>query len=344
MAKIELKNIYKTYDEKVVLKNISITINEGELTALLGSSGSGKTTILNGISGLIEFDKGNVLINNKIVDNVPIEKRNAVLVDQNLLLFPHMTVASNIAFGLRMRKVKKSIINGKVTELIELVDLIGQEKKYPNELSGGQKQRVAIARALAIEPNVLLLDEPFSKLDITLRKNMQIFVRELQKKLNMTTILVTHNKQEALSMADQVAVLINGEIKQYAPPNIIYEKPISKEVSDFFGKRNYISGKIEKGNFITKLGTFKTSLQDLKHVTFMFRPEEIILGEKKETSIIGTITSKIYFGDNVTYTIKTSNQEMYYSTYMQKDIPVNNEVYVNLDFKKGVYFREEDLC
>lgn len=339
MAKIQLENIYKEYDNKDVLKNISITINEGELVALLGSSGSGKTTILHGISGIISFDEGNVLINDKIMNQVPIEKRNAVLVDQNLLLFPHMTVESNIAFGLKMRKKDKSYIKKKVDELIELVELQGHEEKFPSELSGGQKQRVAIARALAIEPNVLLLDEPFSKLDINLRKNMQIFVRKLQKKLNMTTILVTHDKEEALSMSDKVALLIDGEIKQYGKPYEIYEKPVSREVSEFFGLRNYVSGKIVDGKIISEIGVFDTSLKDSKTITFIFRPEEVLIRDRTDNSIKGTIVSQVYSGDKVTYTIKTLNQEFYCATHGNIHIEVNSEVFLNLDFENAHYIK-----
>lgn len=336
MGKVQLKNIYKEYNGKEVLKNININIKSGELVALLGSSGSGKTTILHGITGIIHFDKGNIIINNEIIDNVAIEKRGSVLVDQNLLLFPHMTVESNIAFGMRIKKISKSIIKEKVADLIKLLELIGHEKKYPNQLSGGQMQRVALARALAIEPSVLLLDEPFSKLDISLRKNMQFFVKNLQKKLNMTTLLVTHDKEEALSMADKVALLIDGEIKQFSTPREIYEKPISRQVSDFFGKRNYISGKIIDGKFISKLGIFKTNVKDSSSITFMFRPEEIHFGDKKEGSVVGTVKSRIYSGDKINYTIKVLDEEIYCST--QNNIQIDKEVYINLDFNDRVYF------
>lgn len=339
MAKIQLKDVCKAYDGKDVLKNINITINEGELVALLGSSGSGKTTILNGISGIINFDVGSIIINDQIIDEVPIQKRNSVMVDQSLLLFPHMSVESNIAFGLKMRKKDKRYIRSKVDELIELVELKGHEEKFPNELSGGQKQRVAIARALAVEPNVLLLDEPFSKLDINLRKNMQIFVKNLQKKLNMTTILVTHDKEEALSMADRVALLIEGQIMQYDKPNKIYERPANKQVSDFFGKRNYISGTIKDGSLITKLGVFKTTFKDCKNITFVLRPEEINISNKSYFNINGIIESKVYLGDKIVYTIKTLNQELYCCTYGSQNFDLKSEVFINLDFENAHFFK-----
>ncbi|KAB3535315.1 ABC transporter ATP-binding protein [Alkaliphilus pronyensis] len=338
MAIIYLKNINKSYDNKVVLKDINLIINEGQLVVLLGPSGSGKTTLLHGIAGMIDFDQGDIFFGDQLMNHVSIDKRNAVLVDQNLLLFPHMTVESNIAFGLKMRRVKKSVIKQKVDELIRLLELEGHEKKYPNELSGGQMQRVAIARALAIEPEVLLLDEPFSKLDIMLRKNMQEFVRALQKKLNITLIMVTHDQEEALSMADQVALLLYGEIKQYASPNEIYEKPVSKEVADFFGVRNYFEGKIIDGEFHSPLGRFSTHLSDCEKITFMFRPEQISFGEKQKDSIEGIVKRRVYSGDKVMYTIDVRDFEIYVSSFIHKDFKVGEEVALQANFDKAVYF------
>lgn len=338
MAKIHLKGINKSYDNKVVLQDINLVIDEGKLTVLLGPSGSGKTSLLHGIAGIIEFDSGDIYFDNQLMKYVPIDKRNAVLVDQNLLLFPHMTVESNIAFGLKMRKVKRSVINEKVKELIRLLELIGHEKKYPNELSGGQMQRVAIARALAIEPEVLLLDEPLSKLDIVLRKNMQEFVRTLQQKLNITIIMVTHDQEEALSMADKVALLINGEIKQYASSNEIYEKPASREVADFFGIRNYFEGKISDGRFYSVLGTFNTRLSDCEKITFMFRPEQISFGKELKDSIDGIVKKRVYSGDKVMYTINAIDLEITVSCFINKDFNVGDKVYFQLDYDNAVYF------
>lgn len=338
MAKIYLKGNKKSYDKKVVLKDINMVIEEGQLTVLLGPSGSGKTTLLHGIAGIINFDQGDIYFGSELMNYVSIDKRNAVLVDQNLLLFPHMTVEANIAFGLKMRRVKKSIVNEKVTDLIKLMELIGHEKKYPNELSGGQMQRVAIARALAIEPVVLLLDEPFSKLDIMLRKNMQEFVRTLQQKLKITLLMVTHDQEEALSMADSVALLINGEIKQYASPKEIYEKPVSREVADFFGLRNYIEGEIIDGKFHCTLGTFPTNLTDFKKITFMFRPEQIAFCEKQEDCISGIVKKRVYSGDKVMYTIFAGDFEINACSFLFKNYDIEEKVYLQFKFDKAVYF------
>ncbi|MEG1647124.1 MAG: ABC transporter ATP-binding protein, partial [Clostridia bacterium] len=203
-------------------------IKEGEIVSLLGKSGCGKSTTLQIIAGLIQPDSGDILFNQSSVLNVCTQKRNAVIVFQDYLLFPHMTVYENIEFGLKMKGEKKYIRKLKVYKLIELVKLKGFEEEYPSQLSGGQKQRVAIARTLAINPKVLLLDEPFSNLDINLRNEMREFVLDLQKKLKITTILVTHDKEEALMMSDKIAVMIDGSINQFDTPINLYKKPTSK--------------------------------------------------------------------------------------------------------------------
>jgi ABC-type Fe3+/spermidine/putrescine transport system ATPase subunit len=338
MARITLKNISKSYDQKNVLNNINMIIEEGKFTVLLGPSGSGKTTLLHGIAGLVSFDQGDIFFYDKLMNHVSIDKRNAVLVDQNLLLFPHMNVKDNIAFGLKMRRVNKHEIQQKVEELVRLLELNGHEHKYPNELSGGQMQRVAIARALAIGVEVLLLDEPFSKLDIVLRKNMQEFVRNLQQTLKVTILMVTHDQEEALSMADKVALLINGEIKQYDTPHQIYEKPVSKEVADFFGVRNYIRGSIMNGKLMTEIGNFDTTLLDHESITFMFRPEEVILNPKHRDGIKGVILKRVYSGDKIVYTIKVHKLCLVVSSFTHKDYQIDDEVSLNLMFDQAVYF------
>ena len=249
MSSVKLVNITKSFDEKIVLEDINIDIKNGELVSLLGVSGCGKSTTLQLIAGLINPDSGDIIFNDKSVLNTPTGKRDAVIVFQDYLLFPHMSVYENIEFGLKMKNINKKIRKDKVKELIKLVKLNGYENKYPSELSGGQKQRVAIARTLAINPKVLLLDEPFSNLDINLRNEMREFVLNLQKKLNITTILVTHDKEEALIMSDKIAVMVNGKIEQFDKPETLYQKPRTKSVANIFGERNYIKGKIENEVF-----------------------------------------------------------------------------------------------
>ncbi|PKM55341.1 MAG: ABC transporter ATP-binding protein [Firmicutes bacterium HGW-Firmicutes-5] len=338
MSKIKMNRLSKAYDGNQVIHNIDMEVGEGELVVLLGPSGSGKTTLLHGIAGLVHMDQGSIYFDDECIDQVPIEKRNAVLVDQSLLLFPHMTLSQNIGFGLKMRGMHKKLIDEKVKKLIALLELGGHENKRPNEISGGQMQRVAIARALAIEPRVLLLDEPFSKLDIVLRKNMQKFVRDLQKKLGITMIMVTHDKEEALSMADKVAVLLDGTIQQFDTPDKVYESPASRAVADFFGMRNYIEGYVENGRLITALGAFKTHHNEGLKLTYVFRPEEILMNHEVQGGTQGVILNRTYLGDKITYEIACKDLILHHITLQHKAFQPGDTVTVNFDFKNAVYF------
>ncbi len=277
MSKVKLINLVKKFDNKKILNNINLKIEEGELVSLLGPSGCGKSTTLKLIAGLIKADGGDILFNEESVLNVDIQNRGAVIVFQDYLLFPHMNIYDNIDFGLKIKKEKKEIRKEKVNNLISLVKLEGMENKYPSELSGGQKQRVAIARALAVKPEILLLDEPFSNLDIILRDEMREFVLEIQKKLNITTILVTHDKEEALMMSDKVAIMLDGEIKQFDSPKALYTNPLCIEVADFFGERNYIMGTVKENVLISDIGEFKVNYKDIDKIRVMISPENIAI-------------------------------------------------------------------
>ncbi|MCG8541959.1 MAG: ABC transporter ATP-binding protein [Clostridia bacterium] len=342
MYKIELKNISKVFENKRVLKGINLIVNEGEMLSLLGPSGCGKTTTLKIIAGLFSPDCGDILFNGKSIVNIPVEKRGAVIVFQDYLLFPHMTVEENIAFGLKMAKIKKPKRRVKVREMIDLVKLDGCEKKYPSELSGGQKQRVAIARALAIEPKVLLLDEPFSNLDTRLRESMRIFVCDIQKKLGITTILVTHDKEEALLTSHRVAVILDGEIKQIGTPAEVYEKPSSPLVADFFGEKNYLEGEIIKGFFVCKMGKFKTGFDKYPRVMAMIRPEEIELTDSEEGSgFWGRILSKQYAGDKIYYKLSANDIQLKCMANSKNMFEANQRVWLKIDFEKTIFFKAE---
>lgn len=339
MYKIELKNVSKVFENKKVLKNINLTVNEGEMVSLLGPSGCGKTTTLKIVAGLFSPDCGDILFNGKSIAHIPVEKRGAVIVFQDYLLFPHMTVEENIAFGLKMAKVKRAKRIERIKEMIELVKLEGHEKKYPSELSGGQKQRVAIARALAIEPKMLLLDEPFSNLDTRLRESMRSFVCDIQKKLKITTLLVTHDKEEALMTSDKVAVMLDGEIKQFGSPEEIYEKPISPLVADFFGEKNYLKGEIKNGIFQCKVGNFETSFNKYSKVVAMIRPEEIEITDSEQNSGLWVkILSKQYAGDKIYYTLLTDNTKLKCVTNSKNVFEIDQRVWLKIDFDKVVFF------
>lgn len=303
---LELKEIKKSFTEgEAVLDNISLEISKGEFITLLGSSGCGKTTTLRIIAGLEQPDAGSVWLDGREVTGLEPNQRDVNTVFQNYALFPHMNVAENIGYGLKLKKVPKSEIRKKVSQMLELVQLEGYEKRKPSELSGGQKQRVAIARALVNNPKVLLLDEPLGALDLQLRRAMQIELKHLQKKLGITFIYITHDQEEAINMSDRIAVMKDGRIEQIGTPDEIYNHPKTSYVATFVGNANILHGvaeNIQGENAIVKIGNdrvivkLETSQQDTgdtrakqylaagEKVTLAVRSENILL---QETAVIG---------------------------------------------------------
>ena len=262
---LELKEIKKSFTEgEAVLDNISLEISKGEFITLLGSSGCGKTTTLRIIAGLEQPDAGSVWLDGKEVTGLEPNQRDVNTVFQNYALFPHMNVAENIGYGLKLKKVPKSEIRKKVSQMLELVQLEGYEKRKPSELSGGQKQRVAIARALVNNPKVLLLDEPLGALDLQLRRAMQIELKHLQKKLGITFIYITHDQEEAINMSDRIAVMKDGRIEQIGTPDEIYNHPKTSYVATFVGNANILHGvaeSIQGENAIVKIGNDKVNVK-----------------------------------------------------------------------------------
>ena len=307
---LELKEIKKSFTEgEAVLDNISLEISKGEFITLLGSSGCGKTTTLRIIAGLEQPDAGSVWLDGREVTGLEPNQRDVNTVFQNYALFPHMNVAENIGYGLKLKKVPKSEIRKKVSQMLELVQLEGYERRKPSELSGGQKQRVAIARALVNNPKVLLLDEPLGALDLQLRRAMQIELKHLQKKLGITFIYITHDQEEAINMSDRIAVMRDGRIEQIGTPDEIYNHPKTSYVAIFVGNANILHGvaeSIQGQNAIVKIGNdkvivkLKTSQQDTKdtgakqhltageNVTLAVRSENILLQEAAAIGDTGT--------------------------------------------------------
>ena len=303
---LELKEIKKSFTEgEAVLDNISLEISKGEFVTLLGSSGCGKTTTLRIIAGLEQPDTGSVWLDGREVTGLEPNQRDVNTVFQNYALFPHMNVAENIGYGLKLKKVPKSEIRKKVSQMLELVQLEGYEKRKPSELSGGQKQRVAIARALVNNPEVLLLDEPLGALDLQLRRAMQIELKHLQKKLGITFIYITHDQEEAINMSNRIAVMKDGRIEQIGTPDEIYNHPKTSYVATFVGNANILHGvaeSIQGENAIVKIGNdrvivkLETSQQDTENtgakqylsagekVTLAVRSENILL---QEAAVIG---------------------------------------------------------
>ncbi|MBB6215521.1 ABC-type sugar transport system ATPase subunit [Anaerosolibacter carboniphilus] len=328
--KIDLQNITKKYGEDKILEDVNIQVKEGRLLSILGASGAGKTTILKIISGLVRQDEGRVMIDGMDISDCPVEKRNIGYVFQSPLLFPHMTVEENIRFGLEIKKWHGGRAKERIGQLLKLLQIEGLEKRMPSMISGGQQQRVAIARALAPEPEILLMDEPFSSLDPTLRYEMGELIKEIQEKCNLTVVFVTHDRNESLALSHEIAILIDGKIAQMNSPQNIYNKPCSKAVAQFMGSCNFISGKVEGGTFYSNLGEFKAINEQDGEKTLFIRPEQIrIDGEGKEF-IIKSCKS---MGKEVIYTVGTENVELLVETIGHKIFEIGQ--HVGLLFPQG---------
>ena len=315
MSSVELKSIVKKYGAVTAVASIDLSVESGEFVTLLGPSGCGKTTTLRMVAGFIRPTSGTLSIGDVDMTGVPPHKRTVGLVFQNYALFPHMSVRKNVEFGLKMQKVLTSERAPRVQEALELVQLEALGERMPSELSGGQQQRVALARALVIRPDVLLLDEPFGALDKQLRDHMRVELRELQQKLKISTLFVTHDQDEALSMSDRIVVMSEGKVSQIGSPTDIYEKPKSRFVADFIGRSNILSAKIEdKGKIINAEGLKLPNKQEKPYKTegfsVMIRPECVAIsksGSKKSSSttdITGKITSIIYLGSIIQYGVQ----------------------------------------
>lgn len=297
---ISLKNISVKFDGERILNDINLEIKDKEFVTLLGPSGCGKTTTLRIIGGFITPNGGKVLFEDKEINDIPPHKRNVNTVFQRYALFPHLNVYENIAFGLRVKKLPEKVINQRVGEMLELVNLMGYEKRSVNRLSGGQQQRVAIARALINRPKVLLLDEPLGALDLKLRKEMQIELKRIQQSLEITFIYVTHDQEEALTMSDTVVVMNNGDIQQIGTPVDIYNEPVNAFVADFIGESNILDGLMIK-DCLVEIGGREFECVDSGFgentpVDVVIRPEDVKLVSPDGEKINGLVQSVIFKG------------------------------------------------
>jgi ABC-type Fe3+/spermidine/putrescine transport system ATPase subunit len=296
---VALTQLTKTYGAFTAVHQLSLNIPSGQITALLGPSGCGKTTTLKMLAGLIEPTSGEIAFDGNSVLNVPAERRGAVMVFQNHLLFPYLSVAENVAFGLKMRGVDEKATAHQVSELLAHVQLAGFEKRKPHELSGGQQQRVALARALITQPRVLLLDEPLSNLDAHLRDEMRELILRLQRERGITTVVVTHDQQEAVILADAIALLFHGELQQFAEPRAFYERPVNERVARFFGGSNFLHGTKTGLAIATPHGIFHAPVSPLTGpVTFTVRPEAIQLVSEShlENVVRVQVVESVYVG------------------------------------------------
>ena len=322
MSYLRINGIKKSFKKTEVLKNINIDIEKGELVCFLGPSGCGKTTLLRIIAGLEKNDFGEIDLNGKNISKLEPSKRNIGIVFQNYALFPNLTIGENIAYGLVNKKISKKEINEKVDEMLKLIGLSSHKDKYPSEISGGQQQRVALARAIVLKPDILLLDEPLSALDAKVRENLRGEIKRIQKALNITTIMVTHDQEEALTMGDKIIVFNNGEVMQEGTPEEIYYRPINDFTADFIGKINFVDQENGKVSYI--------------------RPEcvefsnEFILGYKegivKDIEFRGNVYRVLVCLENIDVFIDMSSKEK-----NSLNIKVKRPIYVKLNSVTGVY-------
>lgn len=349
---VSLKGISKTYDNEVkVVKNIDLDIYEGEFLTILGASGCGKTTTLRMIAGFEDVSSGDIYIDGSSVIGVPPYKRQVNTAFQSYALFPHLSVYDNIAYGLKVKKVPKAEIHERVSHMLSLIRLDGYEKRKPAQLSGGQKQRVSIARALINNPKVLLLDEPLGALDLNLRKQMQLELKTMQKKLGITFIYITHDQEEALTMSDRIAVMHKGILEQVCPPKELYMKPKTKYVAEFIGESNIFEGvvkgensnsytvAIESGNILCSGDDFAVG----EMVYVCIRPEKIRISKKAESgnSLPAEIKEQIFTGNIMKHIAVLSNGHEIkvadISSY--NDINIGDKVYLEWDSEDAVMIK-----
>ena len=320
---IEFKNVVKRFGDFTALNHVSLNIPKGAFVTLLGPSGCGKTTLMRQLAGFSEPDEGDILVDGKRMNGLPPFKRNTPLVFQEYALFPHMTVYENISYGLKLNKTPKEEMDRRVAEMLKMFNLVGLEKRFPKEMSGGQQQRVAFARALVMGQEILLLDEPLSNLDAKLRVEVRTELRQIQQKLGITTIYVTHDQDEALSMSDIIAVMRGGCIEQIGSPWEIYFRPANRFVADFVGTVNFLTAKVlthENGivtadhNGMALRVPSEVPVEDGETVTLVVRPECIRLAEPGETvpegqALDGMIENYSFLGRMIRYWVRVGDEQ-----------------------------------
>ena len=321
MSAVEVNGVTKRYGETAALDGVTLDFADGSFCSLLGPSGSGKTTLLRAIAGFIEPDSGEITIGGVSVENIPVRRRGIGMVFQNYALFPHMTVFDNVAFGLAVRGTPAAEIAGRVRDMLALVRLAGFEERKPRQLSGGQQQRVALARALVTKPKVLLLDEPLGALDRRLREEMQIELRQIQRSVGITTIFVTHDQEEALTLSDRIAIIDQGRVVQVGAPNDVYERPETAFAARFLGDANFMEGVAGADGMVatTAFGPVRTA-DPLPNagapVMLAVRPEKMRLvkstdvaeDDRGDNRIDGTLRQTVFSGNSVTYIVAAGDE------------------------------------
>jgi spermidine/putrescine ABC transporter ATP-binding subunit len=333
MSTVDVRGVSKRYGETSALDDVSLTLANGEFFGLLGPSGSGKTTLLRAIAGFVEPDGGEIRIDGQDVSGLPIHRRDIGMVFQNYALFPHMSVYDNVAFSLSVRRTSPGEIARRVGEMLELVRLSGYEGRRPRQLSGGQQQRIALARALVSRPRVLLLDEPLGALDKSLRQQMQIELRQIQREVGITTVFVTHDQEEALTLSDRIAIFRDGYVVQIGTPQAVYERPATAFAAEFLGAANFLTGRVgtRKDGYArvilddaSEVATGDPLPVEATQVRLSIRPEKFSihlhqhppeLGGKPVNVLPGRIVQPIYMGASITYRIAVAGTE--FSVFQQ---------------------------
>ena len=345
MSDLKISNLCKSFPgmHRPAVNNVSLDIKSGGLIAFLGPSGCGKTTILKMITGLFQPDSGDITLDNASLLPIATEKRGVVMVFQNYLLFPYMNVSENVGFALKMKGVEKGEIDKKVKEMLELVKLPDIGDRKPKQLSGGQQQRVALARALISKPRLLLLDEPLSNLDAHLRDEMRELIVTIQQKLNVTTVFVTHDQEEAVLLADKIALIFDGELQSFASPKEYYEVPVNERAARFFGGVNFLKSTINNNKIETEIGPINYQQKNRNELSsnhlLTIRPENIEISKTntyKENYFSGIVTSIIFSGTNTRYKVKVKDTVLDCSVQSVglKEISQNDNVFVHLPPEK----------
>jgi spermidine/putrescine ABC transporter ATP-binding subunit len=359
---IQLEKVVKRFGTLEAVSHVSLEIRDGELFTLLGPSGCGKTTILRLIGGFHKPDQGEIYFDQKPVSTIPPYERNIGMVFQNYALWPHMTIFDNIAYGLKLKKLSKAEISSKVLQALKLVNLMGLDKRYPGQLSGGQQQRVALARALVLNPHVLLLDEPLSNLDAKIRLQVRAEIRKLQKELGITTIYVTHDQEEALTISDRIAVINHGKLQQIGSPRDLYAKPENPFVADFIGINNLIPGEVREVWDAEKMMKVQTEVGHLVCVSdetlkpgdrclISVRPETASISQtediKEDFNVIpGIVSFASYIGNTIRYDMEMKNGLIFkvdiQNPWYHQPFSMGERVYINFPTKitLGIPVRE----
>ncbi|MEM8729177.1 MAG: ABC transporter ATP-binding protein [Pseudomonadota bacterium] len=335
MTAVQLKGVRKDFGAFTAISSIDLDIKSGELVALLGPSGCGKTTTLRMIAGLETPSDGQILFDGKDVSETIVQKRNVGMVFQRYALFPHMTVEKNVMFGLKVRGTEKSEIEKRLEDILDVVQLQQFRHRFPAQLSGGQMQRVAIARTLITNPSVLMMDEPLANLDTKLRGEMRRFIRELQQRLGITTIFVTHDQIEAMELADRVAVIFNGNLAQYDAPDALYQKPNSIEIADFMGATNVFEATLKDKTATTAFGTLTFApVATNGPGRVMLRGEAIDLHlqapAQADNMIHGKVKAREFFGANITYTVDCGGTAIQVTEQSRRMVDLDQQVWLTI--------------